>query len=315
ASFHATEDEDLGGLHCSDVAHLGSILTTRRIVMGISWLLLAGCAGATAPPHATTPTSSSPVTSVQEVDVGGYRLEIECEGEGSPTVVFEAGAGSDRAAFWYQVDDLGEVTRVCAYDRAGIGASDPRPATGSVALGDLADELARVLGGAGIEEPIVLASHSLGGGVAQFFAGRYPDRVVGLLFVDTVAIPGYVDWFGPEVDDGTGGTIDMARTAEEWRQLGSLGSIPTFVLTQNFQGDDDVAPPRFRRYFLRVHDALAGRSSDAVHVIAVDSGHVIQDTAPDLVSAALMEVVDAVRSGEGLTPCDDRFEDLGGACA
>jgi pimeloyl-ACP methyl ester carboxylesterase len=252
---------------------------------------------------------------VQTVDVGGYRLEIDCEGEGSPTVVFEAGAGGDRSAFRDQLADLGEVTRVCAYDRAGIGASDARPAAESVTLGDLADELALVLEGAGIEEPVVLASHSLGGGVAQFYADRYPERVAGLVFVDSIAIPGYTDWFGPEVEDGASVTIDMHQTADEWEQLGSFASTPLFVLTQNFQGDDELAPARFRRYFRRVHDGLAGRSSDTVHLIAVDSGHMIQDTSPDLVTAAIIEVVDAVRSGEGLAPCDDRFEDLGGACA
>ena len=102
------------------------------------------------------------------------------------------GPGGDRSAFRDQLVDLGEVTRVCAYDRAGIGASDARPAAESVTLGDLADELALVLEGAGIEEPIVLASHSLGGGVAQFYADRYPERVAGLVFVDSIAIPGFV---------------------------------------------------------------------------------------------------------------------------
>ena len=215
---------------------------------------------------------------MQEVDVGGYRLDIECEGQGSPTVVFEAGAGGDRTAFLNQWVDVRDITRVCAYDRAGIGTSDERPAAGSIALGDLADELARLLDGAGIEGPVVLASHSLGGGVAQFFADRYPDRVTGLVFVDTVAIPGFVDWFGPSVDDGTGGSIDMRRTAEEWERLGSLGSTPTIVLTQGFAGEDASAPQRFRRYFRGVHDELAGRSSDSVHVIAEDSGHISRRT-------------------------------------
>jgi pimeloyl-ACP methyl ester carboxylesterase len=278
-------------------------------------LMLAACAGSTAAPSAEGSTTPPPVSNVQEVDVGGYRLEIECEGVGSPTVVFEAGAGGDRSAFRDQLVDLREVTRVCAYDRAGIGASDARPAAASVTLGDLADELALVLEGAGIEEPIVLASHSLGGGVAQFYADRYPERVAGLVFVDSIAIPGFVDFFGPEVEDGARVTIDMQRTAEDWERLGSFGSTPLFVLTQNFRGDDELATARFRHYFRGVHDQLAGRSSDAVHVIAVDSGHLIQDTSPDLVSAAITEVVGALRSGEPLAPCDDRFEELGGACA
>ena len=107
----------------------------------------------------------------------------------------------------------------------------------------------------------------------------------------------------------------MKRLAIVHRVCTAFGATPTIVLTQNFQGDDDFAPQRFRRYFRRVHADLAARSSDALHVIAVDSGHVIQDSSPDLVTAAITEVVEAVRSGEQLTPCDDRFEDLGGICA
>ena len=160
----------------------------------------------------------------------------------------------------------------------------------------------------------MLVSHSLGGGVAQFYADRYPGRVAGLVFVDTIAIPGYVDWFGPTVDDGSS-IIDMRRTGEDWESIGSFGSTPTIVLTQNFQGEDDFAPQRFRRYFRQVHEELAGRSSDSLHVIAVDSGHTIQETSPKLVTAAITEVIEAVRSDQRLAPCDDRFDGLGGACA
>jgi pimeloyl-ACP methyl ester carboxylesterase len=252
---------------------------------------------------------------VQKIDIGGYLLTMECEGAGSPTVIFEAGAGGDRHTFADQLADVGAVTRVCAYDRAGIGASDERPAAEHTTLKDLAEELADLLEEAGMDEPVVIASHSLGGGVAQFYVDRYPTRVAGLVFLDPMAIPGFVDWFGPDVDDGTGGTIDVRRTAKEWERLGSWGSTPLFVLTQNFQGEDDSLPPRFRRHFRGVHDDLAGRSSDSVHVIAVDSGHAIYETQPELVTAAILEVVEAARSGNGLAPCDDRFDDLGGACA
>lgn len=295
----------------------------RRLLV-VAGLLLAACSDSSAPEDAggssttTSPASSTTTTaasSEQRVDIGGYELAIECEGEGSPIVVFEAGAGGDRSAFANQLIDLRDTTRVCAYERAGIGASGERPGTGTTTLGERADELARVLDGAGIEEPIVLASHSLGGGVAQFFAGHYSDRVVGLVFVDSIAIPGYTDRFGPTVEDGTGGTVDMQRTFEEWEQLGSFGATPTIVLTQNFQGEDDEVPEEFRQYFRQVHDALAARSSNALHVIAVDSGHVIQETSPDLVTAAIIEVVEAVRSGDALAACDARFEDLAGSCA
>ena len=252
----------------------------RSSAFGAVCLLLTGCSsGPTATHKAEESTSASPASNVQRVEVGGYSLDIVCEGEGSPTVLFEAGSGGDRHALADWVD-LHGLTRVCAYDRAGIGTSDPRPLSGATTVGDRADELSRLLDGAGIDEPLVLASHSLGGGIDQFFADRYPDRVAGLVFIDPIAIPGFVAHFGPELEDGTGGTMDMVQTARDWRRLGTFGSIPLFVLTQGFAGIDVGIPTEARRYFRRVHDELAGRSSDSIHVIAKDSGHNIHKAAP-----------------------------------
>jgi pimeloyl-ACP methyl ester carboxylesterase len=262
----------------------------RTTLLGAVCLLLASCGGSDESPAAADPTSTEPTSQVQEIDVGGYRLDIECEGEGSSTVVFEAGSGGDRHAVADWVD-LHGATRVCAYDRAGIGTSDQRLASGSTTLGDLADELSHLLEGAGIDEPVVLASHSLGGGIDQFFANRYPERVAGLVFFDSVAIRGFVE------------------------RLGTFGSIPLFVLTQGFAWDDLGVPKEFRRYFRGVHDDLAARSSNSVHVIAKESGHMIHETVPDLVAAAITEVVEAAMSGGELAPCDDRLAALGGVCA
>jgi hypothetical protein len=290
----------------------------RTTLLGIVCLLIVGCGGSDDPTDKADPTpaatSTAPEPGVQAVDVGGYKLEITCEGEGSPTVLFEAGSGGDRHALADTLE-LDGSTRVCAYDRAGIGLSDRRPAGGPVTLGDLADELIRLLDGAGLDEPLVLASHSLGGGIAQFFADRHPDRVAGLVFIDPVVIPGFAERFGAEIDDGTGGTIDMRRTAQEWQQLGTFGSIPLVVLTQGFAGADAGVPQEFRRHLRRVHGELAARSTDSVHIIASESGHMIHENVPDLVTAAITEVVAAVRSGDQLEPCDGRFADLGGTCA
>lgn len=288
-------------------------LRPRSAMLASLWVLvIGGCSAGSAPP-ATVATGRA--VHVRHVDVGGYRLDVECEGEGSPTVVFASGAGDDRSAFAAQVAELGRITRVCAYDRAGIGSSDHRPAAGSITVGDLADELVRLLDGADIDDRIVLVGHSLGGGVAQLFADRYPDRVAGLVFVDSMAIPGYVDWFGAQLEDGTRGTVDMAASTREWEQTGAVGSTPTVVLTQGFTGDDSSVPWEFRDYLLAAHRQLAARSTNAVHVIAVTSGHLIQHDAPGLVTAAIEEVVRAVRSGHALSVCDDRFEAIDGACA
>ncbi len=115
--------------------------------------------------------------------VNGHRMHIYCTGNGSPTIVLEAGGGSD-SVIWRGVQTaLSKTTRVCAYDRAGSGWSDalsgPRDAD------HIADELRQLLARAGITGPIVLMGHSIGGVYLRDYATRYPAEVAGLIFVDS----------------------------------------------------------------------------------------------------------------------------------
>lgn len=118
------------------------------------------------------------------VDVGGYRLHLDCVGEGSPTVVLEAGLGHG-ALSWFGVQPaVAPRTRVCSYDRAGYFWSEPPNRERSLA--NLVDDLHRLLSAAGEEGPYVLVGHSLGGLLVQRYAEAYPADVVGLVLVDSV---------------------------------------------------------------------------------------------------------------------------------
>src|SRR5215204_845310 len=121
------------------------------------------------------------------VNVGGYSLHIRCVGQGSPTVVLDAGSGAF-SAHWVRVQqEVSGTTRVCSYDRAGMGWSemgpDPRDAK------QITSELHTLLGKAGIEGPYVLVGHSFGGMYMQTYAARYPDEVAGVALVDTSTDP------------------------------------------------------------------------------------------------------------------------------
>jgi len=95
------------------------------------------------------------------VDIGGYRLKVNCIGTGSPTVVLESGLG-DMSVEWTRVQpEIAKFTRVCSYDRAGYGGSDAGPLPRTSA--QIARELHTLLRNAGEEPPYLLVGHSFGG--------------------------------------------------------------------------------------------------------------------------------------------------------
>jgi pimeloyl-ACP methyl ester carboxylesterase len=125
----------------------------------------------------------------QMVDVGGYSLHIQCVGEGSPTVVLDAGLGGTSLDWALVQTEIGQTTRVCAFDRAGMGWSDSGPSPRTPEQN--ARELHTLLTNAGIEGPYVLVGHSLAGKNVRLFAVLYPDQVAGMVLVD--ARSEYVD--------------------------------------------------------------------------------------------------------------------------
>lgn len=116
----------------------------------------------------------------------GRRINLLCVGRGFPTVILEAGAG-DSTAVWRKVQsEVAKRTRVCAYDRAGYGFSDP-PQHASDARQAVRD-LKAVLGRKRISSPVVLVGHSVGGLYSRLFAATYPDLVAGLVLVDPTGL-------------------------------------------------------------------------------------------------------------------------------
>jgi pimeloyl-ACP methyl ester carboxylesterase len=117
------------------------------------------------------------------VDVGGYSLHINCVGRGSPTVVLDGGTG-EMSANWVLVQrEVSRTTRVCSYDRAGIGWSEQGPEPRDAQ--QITDELHALLNGAGIEGPYVLVGHSFGGLYMQTYTARYPDEVAGMSLIES----------------------------------------------------------------------------------------------------------------------------------
>jgi pimeloyl-ACP methyl ester carboxylesterase len=123
----------------------------------------------------------------QMVDVGGYRLHINCTGRGSPTVVIEAGWGDFSASWSWVQPEVARTTRICTYDRAGMGWSEPSPQPRTAR--EFARELHTLLANANESGPYVLVGHSLGGYTMRVYAHDYPSEVAGLVLVDAQALP------------------------------------------------------------------------------------------------------------------------------
>ena len=156
---------------------LGYVLSTEILLLAI--LALAGFAYER---HARQRDNELYGQSRTLVDVGGYRLHLNCRGEGSPMVVLEYGLQGSYLD-WYAVEpEIARFTRVCIYDRAGYGWSDPspRPRIPSV----MAEELHTLLHAAGEKPPFILTAHSYGSFPAVMFAHLYPSEVSGLVLAD-----------------------------------------------------------------------------------------------------------------------------------
>ncbi|KAF1017089.1 MAG: putative aminoacrylate hydrolase RutD [Stenotrophomonas maltophilia] len=150
---------------------LVAVLVLLGIIGAIYEALQRRQAETTYPPHGTL------------VDIGGRLMHIDCRGTGSPTVILESGLGTGGTLDWARVHDrIAGFTRTCAYDRAGIMHS-PAKDTPQRA-GAVADDLHALLAAAGIDDPLVLVGHSIGGPYIPTYAGRYGQQVAGLVMVD-----------------------------------------------------------------------------------------------------------------------------------
>ena len=156
----------------------------RGLVWVIAGLLALAVIGAIYQAIATEIDQRTYPPPGQMVDVRDHGLHINCVGQGSPTVILEAANGG-MSAHWTRVQqEVAETTRVCAYDRAGLGWSEPgqEPRDAREVSSDLHSLLANA---AGIEGPYVLVGHSYGGLYAQMYAARYSDEVAGVVLVDS----------------------------------------------------------------------------------------------------------------------------------
>jgi pimeloyl-ACP methyl ester carboxylesterase len=289
------------------------------------------------------------------VDVDGSRMQIDCRGSGSPTVILESGLDMMGSLSWSAVHDaMATTTRTCAYSRRGIMWS--APSSGQFSADGIARDLHTLLANAGERAPFVMVGHSLGGPYVMTFTRLYPQDVAGLVFVDAshpeqterinraigkkldtgdslLKFANAITWTGVPrlvMSHGDSGNIPpQAKAAQDAYISHSLASAlqesealdatfaaagrlrnledrPLVVLTAGKQIPPDALKSlqltveqgrQIQTVWKGLHDEEASWSHHSRHEVVPDSTHYIQLDRPDVVIAAVREVVGNVRSG------------------
>ena len=311
----------------------------KSLTLSLSLMLLMACSSATQPlPDITplltnTPTVEArpsptvtalpalptPEQIVGKFDIGGRNLYILCIGTGSPTILLESGLGVDYG-YWSKVMlEISKTTRVCGYDRAGLGQSDPAPIprTGR----DMMMDLHALLTKAKVPGPYVLVGHSLGGFLVRLYADEYPEEVIGMVLVDSShpdQAPAFVAALPPE-SPGENGCIknfrstmtqlvkadpreqpeglDFEASAAQVRDLRSLGDLPLGVVTAglgicNFGAGAPAEAAGLGQVWQNLQKELTMLSSNSFQIIAEHSGHMIPTEQPKAVIEAIQRVME-----------------------
>jgi pimeloyl-ACP methyl ester carboxylesterase len=249
------------------------------------------------------------------VDVGGYRLYVNCAGSGSPTVVLEAGLWQS-SAYWESIATaVAADTRVCVYDRAGRGQSDPAPGPqDGIAI---ATDLHALLDGVQVDGPYLLVGHSSGGVYVKIFASEYPDEVAGMVLLDAqpiealIELPNYPAFYdrtrtisalAPSLARLGVFPVAFARSVrdefaelptalQQAAALTSLGDRPLIVVTAAAEAEEGWPP---------LQERMLNLSTNSVHRVLADATHasLIEDESDAAVaSQAILDAVESVRTG------------------
>jgi len=169
----------------------------------------------------------------QLVAVDGHKMHIYCTGEGSPTVILVAGL-DDFSIFWSQVQaEMSQTTRVCSYDRAGLGWSEPGPDPRTSTT--MVQELHELLANSKINGPYVVVGHSFGGALARLYAHNYPDEVTGMVLVDSA--PDDLFLRVPRWRDATDGKPGLYRMLAPVSSSGLLTFAPKNIPNRGLAND------------------------------------------------------------------------------
>jgi pimeloyl-ACP methyl ester carboxylesterase len=252
------------------------------------------------------------------VQVDARSVYLDCRGSGSPTVILEAGFGSGADSWGYLLDGVAAFTRVCAWDRPGIGRSPVRELHSA---GEAAGDLRAALDGAGETGPFIIVAHSLGGVYARVFAAVGPpgaraatarDEVLAFVMLDTyepdlgvaddpalsaetrAMVRQSLDLGGAMFRDGE--ALDWPATLAELRPLNPTELPAVLLMADPIQHYGGQEPAVTLSLIAAWYRAMPIRYPNGTLEI-VPTGHFVQLERPDLVIDRVRQVVAERRAG------------------
>lgn len=261
-------------------------------------------------------------------DLGYYSLAMECHGEGTPTVIIDAGMG-EGPVFWGSWLDITNVvkesTRICVYDRLGLGYSRPMPVEIDKRTSqDSVDDLHKLLVTANIEKPYILVGHSWGGINIRLYTDQYPDDIVGLVLVDAShpnQLSAFLENIPPESPDDSlkvrlykrrilsppdlnnSEKMDRLTSLDQVQSLNDLRDLPLVIVTRS----PTATPPTNRPSELNelldsiwqdLQASLVPLSTNSLQMISEKAGHNIHDEEPELIIDAILHILSQVNQNE-----------------
>lgn len=243
-----------------------------------------------------------------KIDIGGYSLFIKSAGEGNPAVVFDSGYGMTYTSWYSVLKGLESQTRTVIYSRAGIGGSDKSPLDRTCET--KAEELHKLLTTAKIKGPYILVGHSLGGLDVRLFAAKYPKDVAGIILVDAShedkrdidqknmseeEKKAYNDERKAMFRSPDGTYDDAIKSFDQVRKVrDSIKDIPLTVIVAQ-RSIDDTSGGDIGSSWLELQKDLASLSTKSKLIIAQKSSHNIPGDQPEVISDAILEMLNTVK--------------------
>jgi len=291
---------------------LGSLLRNKKLLAGLAVL---AAAGVLLVQFVVRPYAYKVRSHVREIDIPGAAIAYRDLGAGSPTVVIISGMACAMDGYHLLQQSLSDVTRVIAYDRPGLGFSEPNvdPRTLDVIDRDMKNVLAAL----DAPPPYVLIGHSLGGHVVRYYAHKHPGEVIGMVFLDhphedwfryirktwsPEETRKYFEWWTPENEGFTGVSLEEMLTYEKncdmVRGIEIAPDMSVLMFTGNNYGHFRKESPgkeADREAWASMQASLLAGVEDAKQIIDWDAGHMFHKDKPEMVEREIEKFIAQLR--------------------